>query len=130
MFMVEDSKEKELRKNLVESDTAFSLVCDHLEAISSDESNRKAIAEYAKAQGPMKMDLSALAPQGAGAHQPQADAQPDPDGSLDAIGNAKCLKCEGVGHRQADCISKPDVQLACNKCGGWFASGKSLCKQG
>ena len=24
----------------------------------------------------------------------------------------KCHKCEGVGHRQSDCTSRPDVQLA------------------
>ena len=69
MFTDEDSKEKGLRKNLVEGDIAFAQVCDHLEAISSDEGNQKAIADYVKAQAPVKMDLSALAP-GAGAPQP------------------------------------------------------------
>ena len=62
-------KEKAIRKNVVEGDTAFADVCDHLEATSTDEGNWKAIAEYATAQTLLKMDLSALAP-GAGAPQP------------------------------------------------------------
>ena len=48
MFMDEDSKEKGLRKKLVEGDIAFAQVCDHLEAISSEECNRQAIAALPK----------------------------------------------------------------------------------
>ena len=88
MFIDEDSKEKGLRKNLIEGDTPFAKVCDHLEAISSEEGNRQAIAAHAKAQALVKMDLSALAPPGASAPHPPADA-PDSDASLDAFGNAK-----------------------------------------
>ena len=120
MFMDEDSKEKSLRKNLVEGDTSFELVCDHLEAICSEEGNRQAIAAYAKAQAPVKMDIGALAPgAGAGSVGPEPVVPEDHHASLDASGNAKCFKCEGMGHRQAECTSKPEVQLACNRCGGW-----------
>ena len=36
MFIDDDSKEKGLRKNLIEGDTPFAQVCDHLEAISTE----------------------------------------------------------------------------------------------
>ena len=56
MFIDDDSKEKGLRKNLIEGDKPFAQVCDHLEAISTEEGNRQAIAAYAKQQAPVKMD--------------------------------------------------------------------------
>ena len=93
-------------------------MCDHLEAISTEEVNRQAIAAYAKSQAPVKMDVGVLAPPSAGAVLPHPDA-PDPNASLDAFGHAKFYKCEGIGRRQAECTSKPGVELACNKCGGW-----------
>ena len=103
MFMDDDSKEQALRKNLVEGDAAFSIVCDHLEAISSEQGNREAIAAYAKAQAPVKMDLSALAPPSAGAEGLGAPPPPggpsEPGAELDAFGAAKCYKCGDGGHR-------------------------------
>ena len=42
MLIDADSKEKAQRKNLVEGDTPFAQVCDHLEAISSEEGTRSA----------------------------------------------------------------------------------------
>ena len=72
MFMDEDSKEKALRKNLAEGEAEFSVVCDHLEAISSEQGNRDAIAAYAKQQAPVKMDLSQLAGPRADAESPGA----------------------------------------------------------
>ena len=95
-------------------------MCDHLEAISSEEGNRKAIADHAKAQATVKMELGALDPgAGAGGGCLEPVALEDAHASLDAFGDAKCYKCEGIGHRQAECTSKPEIQLACNRCGGW-----------
>ena len=40
--------------------------------------------------------------------------------SWDALGNPlKCYKCDGDGHRQADCPRRPGVEIQCNKCQGW-----------
>jgi len=119
LFLDEESRLKAERKGLVEGTTPFSEVCDFLDQISSDEGNRRAIAEYAKTQAPVKMDLSALerAPPGAASAELPPVA-PEPGASLDAF-EGKCHKCEGTGHRQADCPSRPEVQLSCNKCGGW-----------
>ena len=90
-------------KNLIEGDAAFSVVCDHLEAISSEEGNRQAAAAYAKTQAPVKMDLSQLAPPSVGAEAGFAPPPPggpsEPAAELDALGEAKCYKCGGGGHR-------------------------------
>ena len=59
-------------------------------------------------------NMAILFAAGASAPQPPADAPVDPDASLEAFGNGKCYKCEGEGHRQADCPSRPEVQIACN----------------
>ena len=68
------------------------------------------------------MDLSALGPKAPDATAAQLDAlAPEAEAekeSLDAFAG-KCHKCEGVGHRQADCTSKEGINLACNICGGW-----------
>ena len=119
LFLDEESRLKAERKNLIEGKTPFSEVCDFLDQISSDEGNRKAIADYAKTQAPVKMDLSALERASPGAAPAEfAPVAPEPGASLDAF-DGKCHKCEGVGHRQSELTSRPDVQLACNKCGGW-----------
>ena len=98
----------------------MSCVCDHLEALGNHEQNKQAAAVYAKTQT-VKMGLSALGPKApdAAAAQlqalaPEAEAEKE---SLDAF-SGKCHKCEGVGHRQADCTSKEGINLACNICGG------------
>ena len=90
-----------------------------MDQISSDEGNRKAIADYAKTQAPVKVDLSALERASPGAAPAEfTPVAPEPGASLDAF-DGKYHKCEGVGHRQSECTSRPEVQLACNKCGGW-----------
>jgi hypothetical protein len=125
MFMDEDTKTKAERspKELVEGASTFSEVCDFLEILTNDGENRKAIAEYAKLQAPVRMDLSALA---AGAPPPDAAAlaePPPPEAeapALDAFGNPlKRYKCDGEGHRQADCPSREGIEVQCNKCKGW-----------
>ena len=118
LFLDEESRLKAERKGLVEGTTPFSEVCDFLDQISSDEGNRRAIAEYAKTQAPVKMDLSALERAPPGAASPElSPVAPEPGASLDAF-EGKCHKCEGTRHRQADCPSRPEVQLAYNKCHG------------
>ena len=65
------------------------------------------------------MDFSALERSShAAAPAEAAPAAPEQGASLDSL-EGKCHKCDGVGHRQSECTSRPDVQLAYNKCGGW-----------
>ena len=123
MFMDKDTKAKAERKDLVEGVSFFSALCDFTEILTNDGENKKAIADYAKLQAPVRMDLSALAvggspPEAASAAEP---LPPEPEvPSLDAFGNPlKCYKCDGEGHRQADCPSWEGVEMQCNKCRGW-----------
>ena len=121
LFMDDDSKMKAESKGMTEGKTEFVVVCDHLEALGNDEQNKQAAAAYAKTQI-VKMDLSALGPKVPDAAAAQLDAlAPEAEvekESLDAFAG-KCHKCDGVGHRQADCTSKEGINLACNICGGW-----------
>ena len=103
MLMDEDTKARAEKKELVEDKTPFSEVCDFLEILTREGENSKAIAEYAKLQAPVRMDLSALqAKDAAAAAAPAAPEAPEPgcpragDSLLDAFGNPqKCVKCEG-----------------------------------
>ena len=70
-------------------------MCDHLEAISSEEGTRKAIADDAKAHALVKMEFGAFAPgAGAGGGGPGPLVPEDADASLDAFGNAKCYNAK------------------------------------
>ena len=97
MFMDEDTKAKTEREELFEGDSTFAEVCDFLEVLTNEGENNKAIADYAKLQAPVRMDLSALAtggslPEAAPAAKPPPPAPEDP--SLDDFGNP--LKCYGI----------------------------------
>ena len=124
MFMDKGTMARAEKKELVEGKTPFSEVCDFLEILTHEGENRKAIAEYAKLQAPVRMDLSAIhAKEAAAAASPEA---PEPGCPLCRRFTPGCLrqspkvfKCEGEGHRQADCPSRPGVEIQCNKCGGW-----------
>ena len=122
LFLDEESTLRADRKGMSEATDDFDKVCRFLEELSNEEGNKKAIADYAKQQAPVKMDLSSLNPkdpeQAAAAAAEAAEAE-TAQASLDALGNMECFKCGGIGHRQADCPSRPEVQLACNTCGGW-----------
>ena len=98
MFMDDDTKSRAEKKELVEGASTFAKVCDSLEILTNEGENRRAIAEYAKLQAPVRMDLSALqAKDGAAQHDEHAAAAaaapeaPEPaaagDAHLDAFGN-------------------------------------------
>ena len=114
MFMDKDTKAKAQRKELVQGDSTFAEVCDFLEVLTKDGENKKAIADYAKLQTPVRMDLSILAAAGSSPEAAPAAEPPPPE-----LGNPlKCYKCHGEGHRQADCPSRDAAEVQCNKCRG------------
>ena len=93
MFMDDDTKARSEKKELVECSSSFSAVCGFLEILTHKGENRRAMAEYAKLQAPVRMDLSALQAKEAVAAAafttaPEApEPTPPGDALLDAFGN-------------------------------------------
>ena len=114
-FMDENTIQRLEQKGLQEGESEYKDVIDQIELLRNEINNKKVAADYGKKSGD-KMDLSLVGPDG----EAQGQEHPDnADDTLDKFGEFKCHSCNGVGHRWADCTSRPGVELACNTCGGW-----------
>ena len=132
-FMDDETKMRLERKGLQEGVAGFDQVCEKLELLVNEDCNKKATIEYARKTGPMPMDLSLLNRSAAGVSAAPiegAEDQAAAGNDLDALSDIKCHGCGGMGHKQADCTSRPGVELACHTCGGWGHYGNECASKG
>ena len=119
MFMDDDSKDRLERKGLKEGKTEYKEVIGELDMLRNDGINRRALIDYGKKQSD-KMDLSMVAAEGdqVGQEGPTLECPPCGD-ALDNLSGIQCHKCQGWGHRMAQCTSKQGLEIQCHNCGGW-----------